>query len=233
MLTKIALVPDLAQLSAATGRENAGFSGTVQIDVEVLRPVEAITLNATNIVIARAIIDGAVSKVEIDHRSQTAKLTPLRPLGVGRHTLAIEYSGTILTRQEGLFYSTYDTPAGRRWTLATDLEPAGARRVFPGWDEPVFKATFELSVTVPANFRALSNMPVAGEQRRRGGAQDRDVRGHARACPAICLCWPPGNMIVSRQPRKGSISEVVLPRASSCARPIRAWRCRTHACLFQ
>ena len=65
-------------------------------------------------------------------------------LCVGRHTLAIEYSGTILSRQEGLFYSTYDTPAGRRWVLATDLQPTGARRIFPGWDEPAFKATFSL-----------------------------------------------------------------------------------------
>ena len=91
------------------------------------------------------------------------KIVPPRPLSVGHHKLEIEYSGTILRDQEGLFYSTYDTPAGRRWVLATDLEPSGARRIFPGWDEPAFKATFSLSVVVPANFRAVSNMPVIRE----------------------------------------------------------------------
>ena len=105
-----------------------------------------------------------VSKVEVDQRNQTAKIIPPQTLSVGRHNLAIEYSGTILTHQEGLFYSTYDTPAGRRWVLATDLEPSGARRIFPGWDEPAFKATFSLSVAVPATFRAVSNMPVIREQ---------------------------------------------------------------------
>ena len=161
---RISLVPDLAQLSAASGRESIGFSGTVQIDIEVHQPVETITLNAKDIAIVRATVGGAASAVEFDRRSQTAKLTLPQALGVGRHTVAIEYSGTILTHQEGLFYSTYDTPEGRRWVLATDLEPSGARRVFPGWDEPAFKATFELSVTVPANFRAVSNMPVASER---------------------------------------------------------------------
>ena len=160
---KIELVPDLAQLSIATGRETVGFVGSVQIDIEVRQAVEQIIVNANDISIARATVDGAESKVEIDRHNQTATVRPPQTLDVGRHTLAIEYSGTILTHQEGLFYSTYDTPAGQRWVLATDLEPAGARRIFPGWDEPAFKATFRLSVTVPATFRALSNMPVVRE----------------------------------------------------------------------
>jgi aminopeptidase N len=161
---RIVLAPDLVRLSAATGRETVGFAGSVQIDIDVLHAVDAITVNVNDISIARATVNGGVSRVEVDSRSQTAKVTPPRPLDIGRHTLAIEYSGTILTHQEGLFYSTYDAPAGRRWVLATDLEPSGARRVFPGWDEPAFKATFELSITVPASFHAFSNMPVVGER---------------------------------------------------------------------
>jgi aminopeptidase N len=166
---RISLVPDLVRLSEATGRETVGFTGHVQIQFEALRPAETITLNAHEISLVRATIDGAAARAEVDRQNQTVTLTPLRPLAAGHHVLAIEYSGTILTHQEGLFYSVYDTPAGRRWVLATDLEPSGARRIFPGWDEPAFKATFELSVTAPANFRALSNMPVTGERVDGGG----------------------------------------------------------------
>ena len=161
---KIELVPDIARLSMATGQERVGFDGTVQIDVDVRQPVEAIVLNANDISFAHVTIDGTVSRVEVDQGNQTAKIIPPRMLSAGRHILAIQYAGTILTHQEGLFSSTYDTPAGRRWVLATDLEPSGARRIFPGWDEPAFKATFSLSVTVPATFRAISNMPVIREQ---------------------------------------------------------------------
>ena len=160
----IELVPDIAQLSNATGQDSVGFTGVVQIDIEVRQPVTAIVLNANDIAFTRATIDGVASQVEADQRRQTAKIIPPRTLSIGRHTMAIEYSGTILTHQEGLFYSIYDTPEGRRWVLATDLEPSGARRIFPGWDEPSFKATFSLSVTVPATFRAVSNMPLLGER---------------------------------------------------------------------
>ena len=161
---RIELMPDLSQIAVATGEENIGFSGRVQIDIEVRRPVAAITLNAADITFAHATIDGVASTVEIDRRNQTAKIVSPQMLAAGPHTLIIEYSGTILPRPEALFYSTYDTPAGRRWALATDLQPSGARRIFPGWDEPAFKATFTLSVVVPATLLALSNMPVVHEQ---------------------------------------------------------------------
>ena len=42
--------------------------------------------------------------------------------------------------------------------IATHLEPADARRVFPSWDEPSFKATFQLTATVLQDFTAISNM---------------------------------------------------------------------------
>ena len=79
---KIELVPDLAQLSMATGRERVGFKGIVQIDIEVRRPVEAIVLNANDISFLRVATDGAVSKVEVDQRSQTAKIIPPQTLSV-------------------------------------------------------------------------------------------------------------------------------------------------------
>ena len=160
---KIALVPDLAQFL----RQPAGRLLDSRARCRSIRSTSAGRDNyrqRNDISIVRATVDGARSRVEIDRQSQIVNGEASAAAGRGRHMLVIEYSGTILTHQEGLFYSTYDTPAGQRWVLATDLEPAGARRIFPGWDEPAFKATFELSVTVPANFRALSNMPVAAER---------------------------------------------------------------------
>jgi aminopeptidase N len=161
---KIELVPDLERLSAATGKETVGFSGSVQIEIEVRKPVRDIVLNVNAISFARATINGVASRFEIDQRNQTAKIIPPQTLSVGRHSLAIEYSGTILPYQEGLFYSVYDTPNGLRRALASDLQPSAARRIFPGWDEPAFKATFSVAVVVPEAFRAVSNMPVVGER---------------------------------------------------------------------
>ena len=44
--------------------------------------------------------------------------------------------------------------------LSTEMEATDARRMLPCWDEPAFRATFKLTVTVPAAWTALSNMPV-------------------------------------------------------------------------
>jgi aminopeptidase N len=53
----------------------------------------------------------------------------------------------------------YDTAAGPRRTLATNLEPAEARSVLPCWDEPAIKASFTVTIDAPADRMALSNMP--------------------------------------------------------------------------
>src|SRR5260370_31878275 len=43
-------------------------------------------------------------------------------------------------------------------------DPAAPRRIFPCWDEPAFKATYALTVTVPRTFLAVGNMPIAREE---------------------------------------------------------------------
>ncbi|KAG5321949.1 AMPE aminopeptidase, partial [Pseudoatta argentina] len=48
----------------------------------------------------------------------------------------------------------------KMWIAATQFEPNGARRMFPCWDEPVLKATFNISVIHHQKYMALSNMPI-------------------------------------------------------------------------
>ena len=87
-----------------------------------------------------------------------------QPLTAGRHQLRIGFTAQINKFGRGLFQVDYPTDKGRRRMIASHLEPSDARRVFPCWDEPAFKATFALTVTVPRSFLAVSNMPVAREE---------------------------------------------------------------------
>ena len=57
--------------------------------------------------------------------------------------------------------------------LGTQFEPTDARRMFPCWDEPSFRARFQLTAVVPENFLAVSNMPVESETKSGGGKEVR------------------------------------------------------------
>lgn len=160
---EISLQPDAAALT---------FQGRVTIDVEVQRATDRIVLNAADLTIASARLDGAQdAAVTLDPVAQTAVFAFPAPLPTGRHRLEIGYTGRIFTTSNGLFAVDYATPAGQRRMLTTQFEVADGRRFAPMWDEPAAKATFTLEVVIPKEHSAYSNMPelssqVVGDERR-------------------------------------------------------------------
>jgi len=48
----------------------------------------------------------------------------------------------------------------RSWLAVTKFHPSDARRAFPNFDEPRFKATFRITLRHRHEFIALSNMPA-------------------------------------------------------------------------
>ncbi|MGH8236924.1 MAG: M1 family metallopeptidase [Steroidobacteraceae bacterium] len=144
------------------------FHGNVAIALEVLEPVESITLNAVDLKFATVRVtdsqDKSVSaapKVTTDEAAQTATFALGKSLPAGKYSLALDYTGKIGTQATGLFAIDYDTAAGRRRALYTQFEAPDARRMIPSWDEPAHKATFTLAAVVPQSQMAVSNMPVA------------------------------------------------------------------------
>ena len=158
---RIDVVPDLTALT---------FKGSVQIDIDVIQPVNAITLNALELNILKASLDGgAPGKVTLDPDKQTATLDFGAPVSAGRHTLAIDYTGKINTFSGGLFVLDYDTPQGKRRVMISQFENSDARRFVPSWDEPGVKSTFQISITAPGDQMAVSNTPAASAQFLPGG----------------------------------------------------------------
>ncbi len=146
--------------------ENLTLAGAETVDIDVRKATAQLVLNAVNITLTRVTIDnGAQSAiVALDQTAQTATLTFPTAIAVGPHRLRIEFTAQINKFGRGLFFVDYPTEQGSRRMISSHLEPADARRIFPCWDEPAFKATFALTVTLPRKFLAVSNMPVAHEE---------------------------------------------------------------------
>lgn len=151
------------------------FDGKVAIDIVVLQATDHIVLQAANLSFARSTLaqrkggQMQTAKVSTDAQALTATFAFDKPLAPGKYVLSIDYSGVINTQANGLFALDYATPQGQRRALFTQFENSDARRFIPSWDEPNFKATFDLAVTAPAAQMAVSNMPVASSSTVAGG----------------------------------------------------------------
>jgi len=161
--------PARYEISVTPDAEAGTFTGRARIEVTTARSAPSITLNALDLDIQSASVDGSRSAFELDPEAQTLTLTPNGEIGAGRHRLDIVYSGRIYDEAYGLFRVAYDTSDGPRRMLATQFEPGDARRFAPMWDQPDKRAVFVVSVTVPAGESAVSNMPVARSRRMSGG----------------------------------------------------------------
>jgi aminopeptidase N len=152
------LHPDLDKLTIA---------GAEVVDIAVAAPTDRIVLNAVNMTVDTAAIegdDGLANQIIADAAAETVTLVFSHTIDPGPHQLRVGFSAHINRFGRGLFVVDYPTDQGRKRMISSQLEPADARRIFPCWDEPAFKATFDLTVSVPETFLAVSNMPIAHEQ---------------------------------------------------------------------
>lgn len=155
------VVPVDYTVSIAPDAAARTLAGTETIVVEMRKPVGTIAFNSLHERLSDVKLDGApVANVQSDDAKQITTLTLASPAAAGRHTLAFAYTGQLETAPQGLFVQPYRTRATSGTMLSTQFEATDARRMFPCWDEPAFRATFQLSATIPAAWNAVSNMPV-------------------------------------------------------------------------
>jgi aminopeptidase N len=156
------LVPSRYELSLSPDAEALTFKGLVQVSGDAARGGRTIVVNAKGLTFDEMRLDGRPGgTVMLDAKLGRATLSFPAAFAPGHHTLSIAYHGPITKGTIGFFAMDYDTPSGKRRTLATNFEPADARALLPCWDEPALKASFAISVTARADQMAVANMPVA------------------------------------------------------------------------
>ena len=150
------------------------FTGRAVVTIEVTQATSDIIFNAAELEILSASIagpsghraDGQVT-LETD-RERCAIRFPIA-LEPGTWLLTLPFTGTLNDKLRGFYRSTYSAADGTKRTMAaTQFEATDARRAFPCWDEPDFKAVFAVTLAIDPELTALSNAAVLSEEVRSG-----------------------------------------------------------------
>jgi puromycin-sensitive aminopeptidase len=148
----------------------ATFTGEVCITLTVLDAVRELMLNAADLEVqqARLWTEGGrhlSATVNLDGVAEWCRLVFDELLLPGRARLTLRFTGTLNDRLRGFYRSKCKDASGEwRWLAATQFEATDARRCFPCWDEPGFKAVFSSTLVVPAGLAAVSNSAIASER---------------------------------------------------------------------
>jgi cytosol alanyl aminopeptidase len=148
------------------------FTGDVTITVDVPAATPAIVLHARDLTVLRAEVGegsarlpakastrsaaggaSASSAVSASVADEELVLSFPRALRAGRSELHIAYSGALNEKLPGLRRLKRE---GASYAI-TQIDQADARRVFPCFDEPAWKAPIELKVTAPKGSLVVAN----------------------------------------------------------------------------
>src|SRR5581483_892787 len=136
---------------------HARFDATTTIRVDVHEPTSRIVLNAAELTFRDVSMGSGPSAqkatVTVDDQKQQATFTVARRLERGPTDLVIHYSGILNDQLRGFYLSR---GKGRNYAV-TQFESTDARRAFPCFDEPAFKATFAVTVIADRGDRVISN----------------------------------------------------------------------------
>jgi len=156
-------VPHRYQVELAPDLVAATFSGHARIDIEVVEPLGELILNAAELEVTAARLSGAEATAVLAGEDRVVVATGAT-IAVGAYVLELEFTGILNDQLRGFYRSTFDSVDGPQVIATTQFEPADARRAFPCWDEPDFKATFALSLVVDEHLTALSNGAVTSQE---------------------------------------------------------------------
>jgi aminopeptidase 2 len=145
------------------------FTGTLAVKLNVLQTTRSIIANAKEVNVKSCLIVSGQTKqaATISHQkeAETVTFTFEDDVTAGQEVvLTADFIGYHNDKMAGFYRSKYTEQEGKeKYMVVTHLEPTSCRRVFPCWDEPKLKATFNFTLNVSPELTALSNMNVTSE----------------------------------------------------------------------
>ncbi|ABN66153.2 arginine/alanine aminopeptidase [Scheffersomyces stipitis CBS 6054] len=152
------------------------FKGKVSINLDIVEETDELHLNYRDLTVTKEDIE--VTLITSDDKSSSVNIVSLtefkekeffiikfaekvQPAAGAKLLVTLHYNAIIQTNMAGFYKSGYTEDGVEKFMLSTQFEATDARRAFPCLDEPSLKATFIVDVTVPGQWTALGNTPVA------------------------------------------------------------------------
>jgi puromycin-sensitive aminopeptidase len=157
--------PARYDITVSSDLDEGRFSGRVVIDLEVLEAADELVCNAADIVLADASLEppaGPVTDLEIRQDADTEKVAFATGSAIppGSYRLSCAFAGAMNEKLRGFYRAGFTDDNGTKRTVGvTQLCLNDARRVFPCWDEPEFKAVFAVTLELDETLVAVSNTP--------------------------------------------------------------------------
>jgi aminopeptidase N/puromycin-sensitive aminopeptidase len=155
--------PEHYSLTLTPDLKAAAYTGVESIDINVAEPANTIVLNSIEIEFQSVSVTAGgkkqVATVSLDKEKQQATFTFPEKIPAGKARLDINFTGILNNELRGFYLSR----TGRRNYAVTQFEPTDARRAFPSFDEPAFKATYDISLVIDTGDTAVSNSPIAND----------------------------------------------------------------------
>ncbi|GMG21939.1 unnamed protein product [Ambrosiozyma monospora] len=159
------------------------FDGFVTIDLKVQENSDFITLHTLALELievklfpsskssvsdaANSDSDGSIKPVSTEYtkEDQTTTFHFEKDTLIKDETvkLYVKFIGELNNKLAGFYRSSYEVDGEKKYLATTQMEPADCRRVFPCFDEPKLKATFDISLIIDSNLTGVSNMDVKDE----------------------------------------------------------------------
>jgi aminopeptidase N len=148
--------------------------GWVRMYVQCVEATNIVTFHSNNITIEDSSIEVkniadetslTIVDQSADSENQIVILTLGSAMTVGsNYSIYVRFVSQIPYSMLGMYHRTYLTPTGETKKLVlTKLEAVGARMVFPCFDEPALKATYQINIAHLEKHTTLCNMQITSQ----------------------------------------------------------------------
>ncbi|NIO09204.1 MAG: M1 family peptidase, partial [Deltaproteobacteria bacterium] len=197
------------------------FQGRVVIDVQVKNPTQRIWLHGWELNVTSASVslaDGRNIKASYQqlHKDGVARVDLPEEIQPQKARLRFEYDAPFgTTDREGLYRVQHDN----EWYAFTQFQAIAARHCFISFDEPSFRATFDISLTVRSKHTALANTPQLEEVKLPDGMKRvRFVTTKKIPTYLVAMAVGPLDVVQAKPIPPNSVRDAPLPLRGVAAR---------------